>query len=116
MLSEPDRVRLQHMLDAARSAVRAATGRKREELEEDDLLRDALVRRVGIIGEAANNVTSEARAAMPEIPWPEVVGIRHRVVHHYFAVDLDTIWSTIQRDLPLLIRSLEAALAGSAET
>ena len=115
MPSEADRIRLQHMLDAARSAVHATTGRSREDLEEDDLLRDALVRRIEIIGEAATNVSPEACAELPEIPWPKVTGIRHRVIHHYFAVDLNVIWSTIQRDLPELIRSLESALASSSE-
>lgn len=117
MLSEPDRVRLQHMLDAARKAVQFAEGRNREDLDnEDDPLSSALVRQIEIIGEAASKVSSEIRAELSEVPWPEVVGIRNRLIHGYFDVNLDILWTTIQRSLPSLIRALESALAASADT
>ena len=112
MLSEPDRVRLQHMLDAASIAVRAAEGRRREDLDdEDDLLVHGLVRLVTVVGEAANGVGEKARAEISDVPWPEVVNMRHRLVHGYFDINLDILWATVQTSLPDLIKRLERALS-----
>lgn len=117
MPSEADRVRLQHMLDAASRAVQFAEGRSREDLDnEDDPLGHALVRQIEIIGEAAGKVSSETRADLPNVPWPDIVGIRNRLIHAYFDIDLDILWATIQRSLPALIGNLESALEESAES
>ncbi|HEX5760104.1 MAG TPA: HepT-like ribonuclease domain-containing protein [Thermoanaerobaculia bacterium] len=112
MLPESDRIRLQHMLDAARKAVRICAGRTRAGLEdEDDPLVDALVRLVTLIGEAARKVSPETRSAVGVVPWPDIVGMRNRLIHDYFDIDLDILWATVQDSLPPLILSLERALA-----
>ena len=112
MLPEDDRVRLRHMLDAARKAARLAAGRDRQELDaEDNPLPDALVHLISVIGEAANRVSSGTRSALDEIPWPDVVGMRNRLIHAYFDINLDILWATVQDSLPSLIRLLESALA-----
>ncbi|MGD2114477.1 MAG: DUF86 domain-containing protein [Acidobacteriota bacterium] len=119
MPSEPDRIRLQEMLDAARKAVRFAEGRSRAVLDdEDEPLMDALARLVAVIGEAAHHVSVETRSELDEIPWPDVVNMRHRLIHAYFDVDLDILWATVQRSLPELVGHLEAHLAesGGAES
>lgn len=117
MLSEADRVRLQHMLDAARRAVQFAESRSREDLDdEDDPLSHALVRQIEIIGEAASNVSSETRTDLPGVPWPDIVGIRNRLIHAYFDIDMEILWATIQHGLPALIRSIEAILEEAAES
>ncbi len=99
------------MLDAARKAVRRAAGRSREDLEaEDDDLADALVRRISVIGEAATRVSADVRLALGEIPWNDVIGMRNRLIHAYFDINLDILWATVQDSLPVLIRLLESAL------
>jgi len=111
MLPQDDRVRLQHMLDAARKAVRIASGRRREELAaDDDPLADARVRLISVVGEAGSRVSPSTRSALEEIPWPDVVGMRNRLIHGYFDVNLDILWATVQDSLPPLIQSLESAL------
>ena len=98
------------MLDAARTAVRLAEGRDRAALDdENDALVHALVRLVSVIGEAAGKVSPAGQSALGEVPWPDVTGMRHRLIHDYFDVDLDILWATVQDSLPDLIRSLEAA-------
>jgi uncharacterized protein with HEPN domain len=82
-----DRVRLQHMLDAAREAMRFVVGRTRADLERDRMLSFAVLKAIEIIGEAATKVSEDARAELPDLPWPDMVGIRHRLVHAYFDVD-----------------------------
>lgn len=68
------------------------------------------MRQIEIIGEAASKVSPETCAELAEVPWPDIVGIRNRLIHAYFDVNLDILWSTIQRSLPDLIRKLEVAV------
>lgn len=106
-----DRVRLGHMLDAAREAVRFADGFSRTDLDRDRKLMFALLKVVEIVGEAAYQMAQESRGEIPDIPWPAVVGMRHRLVHAYFDVNLDVLWDTVTRNIPPLIEALEKALA-----
>jgi uncharacterized protein with HEPN domain len=108
-----DRVRLQHMLDAARDALSFAEGRTRADLDTDRKLVLALVKCVEIVGEAASQVSPETQAATPEFPWTQMTAMRHRLVHAYYDVDLDVVWSTLQEDLPQLVRALGTSLEAS---
>lgn len=77
---------IHHMLSHAREAVSFAEGRSRADLDADRLLNLALVRLLEIIGEAAGRVSAEMRAEHPEIPWPQIIGLRNRLTHGYDAV------------------------------
>lgn len=109
-LPEPDTVRLRHMLDAAEQARVFCVGRRREDLESDAMLRFALVHVVTVFGEAATKVSVPTRKTLPSIPWPAIVGMRNRLVHAYFDVDLDVLWQSVNEDLPKLIADLRSAL------
>ncbi|MBI2437052.1 MAG: DUF86 domain-containing protein [Candidatus Magasanikbacteria bacterium] len=63
---------------------------------------DACVHQLQIIGEAANQMSSDGRSTLPAIPWPDVISMRNHIVHEYFGVDIDTVWTTIVEDLPIL--------------
>jgi uncharacterized protein with HEPN domain len=67
----------------------------------------ALTRLVEIIGEAANRVSEKTRQKNPQIPWPQIIGMRNRLIHGYDVVDLDLLWDTITNDLPPLVKSLQ---------
>ncbi len=95
------------MLEAAREARTFVKGYARSDLDGNRMLVLALLKSIEIIGEAASRVTSEARAACPSIPWAAIVGMRNRLVHGYFDVDLDIVWATVDQELPDLIRELE---------
>ncbi len=110
MLPDEDVVRLRHMLDAAWEAGRFVAGRTRDALDSDTMLRVALERAIEVIGEAANQVTDETRDQASGIPWPLIVKMRHRLVHAYFDIRRDRLWTTATEDLPSLIRQLEALL------
>lgn len=109
-LPESDKIRLRHMLDAARAAHSFAAGRTRADLSADLMLQFALVRALEIVGEAAARTSEPTRAAHPEIPWTAIVGMRNRLAHGYFDVDLEIVWRTATESLPPLIASLESLL------
>lgn len=113
-MQENDTIRLRHMLDAARQAVEFTRGRSRTDLDRDSMLVLALVKLVEILGEAATQVSHLGRANAPNLPWAEIVAMRHRLVHAYFDISLDILWQTVRQDLPLLIAALEELL-GSEE-
>ena len=106
-MKEADTIRLQHMLDAAREVLLFAEGRKREDLNADRMLMHALIRIVGIIGEAASRVSQEAREQAPDIEWRDVIDMRNRLIHAYFDINLDILWDTVIYDVPELIEELE---------
>jgi uncharacterized protein with HEPN domain len=112
-MPKSDDVRLRHMRDAAREAISFTKGRTRDHLNQNRMLVLSLVKCVEIVGEAAAQVTAETRTQYPSIPWADIVGMRNRLIHAYFDVDLDRVWDTVTDDLPPLIVELEKVV-GSA--
>lgn len=110
MLREEDRVRLQHMLDACRTALKFVQNRTRSDLDRETMLAFALIHAIEIIGEAANRVTPKGRGNCPDIPWPGIIAMRNRLAHGYFDVDLDRVWDTVTSDIPPLVAVLEEEL------
>jgi uncharacterized protein with HEPN domain len=105
-----DEVRLRHMRDAAHAVLSFVQNRTREDLDKDLQLVWALVKGIEIIGEAACQVSTEARAKLPEIPWDKIIGMRHRLVHAYFDINLDILWKTVLESIPPLYYTLSAIL------
>jgi uncharacterized protein with HEPN domain len=101
------------MLDYSRKAVAMIEGRTREDLDRDEMLCLALTRVVEVIGEAATRVSQAGQQRHGQIPWPEIIGLRNRLVHGYDSVDLNILWDIVQQDLPPLIEQLQAILGGS---
>jgi len=105
-----DRIRIMHMRDACLSVARFVHEKERADLDQDEMLRFALVRAIEIIGEAAGKVSAETRQMAPGIPWRESVDIRNRLIHAYFDVDLNVLWRTATDDIPVLLQMLRALL------
>lgn len=105
-----DRVRLLHAIDAVNAAIRFAESRTRADLDQDEMLLFALVRAIEIVGEALSKVTAETRAELPDLPWAAIVGMRNRIVHAYFDVDRDILWTTITEAMTPLASRLRQAL------
>lgn len=105
-----DRVRVEHMLQAAKDAIGYVSARERADLESDSMLLRALTNAVQQIGEAAARVSDPGRARVPGVPWGEIVAMRHILVHVYWGIDRDRLWSTVAADLPTLVEAIEAAI------
>ncbi len=110
-MSPRDLVYVGHMLDMARKAVGKVRGRSREAYDADENLRLALIHLVQVIGEAARQVSRDFTTSHPEIPWENIVGMRHKVVHDYLGVDEDIVWQVVTEDLPKLVEAIEPLVA-----
>ncbi len=110
MLRPDLRVRLLHMRDYARKALAMAEGQRREDLGLDEKLCLALTHLVELVGEAAARVPADVQAEYPEIPWPKVIGMCHRLIHGYDSVDHSILWDTIAGNLPGLLETLNHIL------
>ena len=104
------------MLDAARRASAFIAGRSRQDLDQEDLQTQGLVRMLEIIGEAASQVSPKGRATWNGINWCPIIGMRNRLIQAYLDVDLDVVWLTTVDDLPPLIAELERILSLSNDT
>ena len=105
-----DRVRLQHLADALNSAIRFAQDRKRSDLDTDEMLLFALVRAIEIAGEAGSQVTAETRAQVSDVPWSLIIGMRNRLVHAYFDINRDILWTTVTEATPPLVERISKLL------
>lgn len=101
-----DLVRVKHMRDGAEEIQKFIQGKTKNDLEHDRMLSLAIVQLLEIIGEAANKVTPEFCAKYTQIPWKSVVGMRNRLIHGYFDIDLNIVWKTAVDEIPSLNKAL----------
>lgn len=99
---------LADMLLAARNAVEFASGLTQQQFKQDTLRQNAVVKAVEIVGEAASRLSAETKEEFSEIAWDKIIGMRHRLVHGYFAINYGRVWEVVQNDLPELISQLES--------
>lgn len=111
-----DIIRLRHMLDAAKEAIGFARVKSRTDLDQDRMLTLALVKDIEIIGEASTKVSGETRTEHSAIPWLDIAGMRNRLIHAYFDINLDILWQTVTEDLPALVTELEEAMPPLEQT
>ena len=103
MNSPDDITRLEHILESAQEAISFLGDMNKGALQENRMALQAIVRSVEIIGEAAARISPTYRDNHPEILWDRIIGMRNRLVHAYFDIDYELVYSTVKTDLPLLI-------------
>ncbi len=106
-MAERDEALLLDMLLAARDARGFVEGLDETAFLASRLHQNAAIRSLEIIGEAAGKVSTTARTAHPEIPWREITGMRHRLIHGYADVRLDIVWIVLRERLGPLVAALE---------
>jgi len=101
-MKKDDAVYLHHILDAIGRIEDYSKEIAFHEFLQRVLLQDGVIRQLEIIGEASCNLSKDLCRRYPEVPWSEIIGMRNRIVHVYFNVDIGVIWEVIQADLPSL--------------
>ena len=97
-----DKGLLEHILTAIDDATAFAKQTTLEDLVNDKLHAYAIVHSIQIIGEAAYKLTKEFRNNHPEVEWPDIIGMRHILVHDYYTVDMSMLWNVVHEELPPL--------------
>jgi uncharacterized protein with HEPN domain len=104
------RAYLEDILEAAGAAREFVAGMGKDELDKDRRTRDAVVRNLEIIGEAAKKLPDQTRRDHPEVEWKKIAGLRDILVHDYFGIDMDIVWDIVQNKLPVLVEQIQHIL------
>jgi uncharacterized protein with HEPN domain len=105
-----DRARLLDIQEAIERIERYAA-RGRTAFEQDELIQNWMVSHIQIIGEASRALSDDLRERYPRVPWRATIGMRNILVHRYFGIDLDAVWTVVERDLPSFKRAVAAILS-----
>lgn len=109
-MKKDDTIYLQHVLDAIDTVEEYLQGIDETKFKATRLLQDGTIRQIEIIGEAVKYVSKDIRKTYPEIPWQDIAGMRDKLIHHYFGVDIEKVWDTAQEDLPVLKEQITGIL------
>lgn len=110
-MKRDDTVYLHHILDAILRVEAYLQGRDEAAFRQDTLLQDGVIRQIEVIGEATKRLSRELRDRYRDLPWQDIAGMRDKLIHDYFGVDIDQVWLTAREDLPLLKVEIERILA-----
>jgi uncharacterized protein with HEPN domain len=109
-MAHADLVYVRHILDAILRIAEYLQGIDEEAFLQTPLVQDGVIRQLEIIGEATKQISSETRAEHAHIPWKDMAGMRDKLIHDYFGVDLEQVWITAQNDIPILQVEIKAIL------
>jgi uncharacterized protein with HEPN domain len=97
-----NKVYIDHILDCINNILSYTEGMDEDSFNKNFMVQDAVVRNFQIIGEATKRIKPDFKNAHPDVPWKKMTGMRDKLIHDYFQVDLETVWNTITKDIPSL--------------
>ena len=95
-----DKSSLIDILNACESIERYVENKTFDDFDKDEMLQDAVIRKIEILGEASNRASEEIKNRFPELPWDIMRGMRNILIHMYDELDLNIIWDTVTKDIP----------------
>jgi len=101
-MRKDDSVYLRHILDAISRIEEYTQDITYRHFMDNHLIQDGVIRQIEIIGEATKKLSRGIREKYSEIPWKDIAGMRDKLIHDYFGVDLDAVWNTVKKDVPAL--------------
>jgi len=112
-MNQEDKFRIQHMIDASEEALSFIKNVNQNDFFKSRILILSVIKEIEIVGEAASKISNETIQENPVIPWKDIVGMRNRLIHGYFEVNIDLVWNTLTINLPALIKLLKELLQKS---
>jgi len=110
-----DKAYLKHILDAITDIEKFTEGITKEGFFENKEKQYAVLRGLEIVGEATKNLSKELKTRHPEVPWKDIAGMRDKLIHEYFGVNLELVWETIKNKLPQFKKQIHKILKGINE-
>jgi len=110
MVKKQDKERLSHMLSAIMKIEKYTEDISFNGFEKNEMLQDAIFKNLEIIGDAAYKLSDETKETYNHIEWKKIEGLRHRLVHDYYKVDLTIVWNTKNKSLPELMENINNIL------
>jgi len=108
-LTKDDSIYLDHILESITKIQHYTNELDEKQFNVDELVQDGVIRQLQIIGEAAKRLSDETRVKYPSVEWKDIAGMRDKLVHDYFGVDLAAVWDTVQKDIPVFKKALAAS-------
>jgi uncharacterized protein with HEPN domain len=101
-----DKAYIQHMLSCIERVLKFTKDLAYEDFANNELVQDAVIRNIEVIGEASKHVSNHLKQTYYEIPWKEISGMRNKLIHDYMGVDIEVVWKTVKTDLIQLRKML----------